>query len=101
MGGAFFNLLGLLVAGMEVEGFTNAIDVTRAYLPDQSDVEVQLFLRNSYDSFANNRPVFSRVQRLAEDCASFNVEARAALVHQRTGLFGAMAVLGLVLAIIA
>ncbi len=34
VGGPFCNLLGLLVARMEVEDFTKAIDVTRAHLPD-------------------------------------------------------------------
>ncbi len=104
VGGPFCNLLGLLVARMEVEDFTKAIEVTRAHLPDPSDVEANLFLRDIYDFFANNRPVLSSVQGLQESVHRSVVEAteaRAALVRQRAGLFGVMAVLGLVLAIIA
>ena len=104
VGGPFCNLLGLLVARMEVEDFTKAIEVTRAHLPDPADVEANLFLRDIYDFFANNRPVLSSVQGLQESVHRAVVEAteaRAALVRQRAGLFGVMAVLGLVLAIVA
>ncbi|MFZ5885909.1 MAG: hypothetical protein ACOYYF_00430 [Chloroflexota bacterium] len=104
VGGPFCNLLGLLVARMEVDDFTKAIDVTRAHLPDPADVEANLFLRDIYDFFANNRPLLSSVQGLQESVHRSVVEAteeRAALVRQRAGLFGVMAVLGLVLAILA
>ena len=104
VGGPFCNLLGLLVARMEVEDFTKAVKVTRAHLPDPTDVEANLFLRDIYDFFANNRPVLSSVQGLQESVHRTVVEmteARAALVRQRSGLFGVLAVLGLVLAIIA
>ena len=104
VGRPFCNLLGLLVARMEVEDFTKAIEVTRAHLPDPTDVEANLFLRDIQDFFANNRPVLSSVQGLQESVHRSVVEAteaRAALVRQRAGLFGVMAVLGLVLAIIA
>ena len=104
VGGPFCNLLGLLVARMEVEDFPKAIEVTRAHLPDPNDVEANLFLRDIQDFFANNRPVLSSVQGLQESVHRSVVEAteaRAALVRQRAGLFGVMAVLGLVLAIIA
>jgi Flp pilus assembly protein TadB len=104
VGGPFCNLLGLLVARMEVEDFTKAIEVTRAHLPDAADVEANLFLRDIYDFFANNRPVLSSVQGLQESVHRAVVEmteARAALVRQRSGLFGVLAVVGLILAIIA
>jgi len=104
VGGPFCNLLGLLVARMEMEDFTKAIEVTRAHLPDPADVEAGLFLRDIYDFFANNRPILSSVQGLQESIHRSVVEAteaRAALVRQRAGLFGVMAVLGLVLAILA
>lgn len=104
VGGPFCNLLGLLVARMEVEDFTKAIEVTRAHLPDPTDVEANLFLRDIHDFFANNRPLLSSVQGLQESVHRSVVEiteARAALVRQRAGLFGVMAVMGLVLAIIA
>jgi Flp pilus assembly protein TadB len=104
VGGPFCNLLGLLVARMEVDDFTKAIEVTRAHLPDPADVEANLFLRDIYDFFANNRPVLTSMQGLQESVHRTVVEmteARAALVRQRSGLFGVLAVLGLVLAIIA
>ena len=104
VGGPFCNLLGLLVARMEVDDFTKSIEVTRAHLPDPADVEANLFLRDIYDFFANNRPVLTSVQGLQESVHRTVVEmteARAALVRQRSGLFGVLAVVGLVLAIIA
>jgi hypothetical protein len=104
VGGPFCNLLGLLVARMEVEDFGKAIEVTRAHLPDAGDVEVNLFLRDVHDFFANNRPVLSSVQGLQESVHRSMVElteTRAALVRQRAGLFGVLAVVGLILAIIA
>jgi hypothetical protein len=103
VGGPFCNLLGLLVARMEVDDFTKAVEVTRAHLPDLSDVEANLFLRDIHDFFANNRPVLSSIQGLQESVHRTVVElteSRAALVRQRAGLFGVMAVMGLVLAII-
>ena len=104
VGGPFCNLLGLLVARMEVEDFGKAIEVTRAHLPDARDIEVNLFLRDIHDFFANNRPVLSSVQGLQEAVHRSVVElteSRAALVRQRAGLFGVLAVVGLILAIIA
>jgi hypothetical protein len=104
VGGPFCNLLGLLVARMEVDDFAKAVEITRAHLPDSTDVEANLFLRDIYDFFANNRPVLSSVQGLQESVHRTVVElteSRAALVRQRAGLFGVLAVLGLVLSILA
>jgi len=104
VGGPFCNLLGLLVARMEVDDFAKAVEITRAHLPDSSDVEANLFLRDIYDFFANNRPVLSSVQGLQESVHRTVVElteSRAALVRQRAGLFGVLAVVGLVLSILA
>ncbi|HPO85097.1 MAG TPA: hypothetical protein PLN86_04525 [Candidatus Hydrogenedentes bacterium] len=104
VGGPFCNLLGLLVARMEVDDFARAVEITRAHLPDSNDVEANLFLRDIYDFFANNRPVLSSVQGLQESVHRTVVElteSRAALVRQRAGLFGVLAVVGLVLSILA
>ncbi|HMM97486.1 MAG TPA: hypothetical protein PKC99_00630 [Anaerolineales bacterium] len=104
VGGPFCNLLGLLVARMEVDDFTKAVEITRVHLPDSSDVEANLFLRDIYDFFANNRPVLSSIQGLQESVHRTVVElteSRAALVRQRAGLFGVLAVVGLVLSILA
>jgi hypothetical protein len=103
VGGPFCNLLGLLVARMEVDDFAKAVEITRAHLPDPNDVEAGLFLRDIHDFFANNRPVLSSIQGLQESVHRTVVElteSRAALVRQRAGLFGVLAVMGLVLAII-
>ena len=86
VGGPFCNLLGLLVARMEVEDFTKAIEVTRVHVPDPADVEVNLFLRDVYDFFVNNRPILSSIQGLQESVHRSVVElteARAALARQR------------------
>ncbi|GJQ38270.1 MAG: hypothetical protein JETCAE02_06820 [Anaerolineaceae bacterium] len=104
VGGPFCNLLSLLVARMEVDDFAKAVEITRTHLPDSNDVEANLFLRDIYDFFANNRPVLSSVQGLQESVHRTVVElteSRAALVRQRAGLFGVLAVLGLVLSILA
>ena len=104
VGGPFCNLMGLLVARMGVEGFDDSIHTTRAHLPDPKDIEAQLFLRDVEDFFRTNRPLLSSVQALRDAVHRSVVEdteARAALVRQRSGLFGILAVLGLVFSIIA
>jgi hypothetical protein len=104
VGGPFCNLLGLLIARMEVDDFAKAIETTRAHLPDPGDVEANLFLRDVEDFFVHNRPLSASVGALQE-AVHRNVvertEARAALVRQRSGLFGVLAVVGLVFSIIA
>ena len=104
VGGPFCNLLGLLIARMEVEDVRKALATVQAHLPDPSDVETYLFLRDVEAFFVHNRPLLASVQALQE-AIHRNVieatEARAALVRQRSGLFGVMAVVGLVLSLIA
>lgn len=104
IGGPFCNLLGLLTARMSVDPYRKAMETARAHLPDPEDVEANLFLRDVDDFFTNQRPLLSGVQSLQEAVHRFVVEetaARAALVRQRSGLFGVLAVMGLVVAIIA
>ncbi|MGD9093323.1 MAG: hypothetical protein PVF74_10780 [Anaerolineales bacterium] len=104
VGGPFCNLLGLLIARMEVDDFSKAIKTTWVHLPDPGDVEANLFLRDVEDFFVNNRPLFSSVQALQEAVHRNLVEvteSRAALVRQRSGLFGILAVVGLLFSIIA
>jgi hypothetical protein len=103
VGGPFCNLLGLLVSQMEIKDVSKALEVTRAHVPDPKDVEISLFLRDVEDFFANNRPLAAGVQALREAIHRSVVESaeeRAALVRQRSGLFGVMAVVGLLLSII-
>lgn len=104
VGALFCNLLGLLIALMEVDDFMKAIEVTRAHLPDPADMEANLFLRDIYHFFVNNRPVLTSVQGLQES-VHFTVaemtEARATLVCRRSGLYDVLPVMGLALTIIA
>ena len=104
IGGPFCNLMGLLVARMEIEDFSKAIEVVRAHLPDPSDIESELFLRDIEDFFVRNRPLLSGVHAL-QDAMHRGVleatEARAALVRQRSGLFGILAVMGLIFSMLS
>lgn len=104
VGGPFCNLLGLLIARMEVEDFRKALATVQAHLPDPGDVETRLFFRDVEAFFIHNRPLLSSVQALQEAIhrnVIEDTEARAALVRQRSGLFGVMAVVGLVLSLVA
>lgn len=104
IGGPFCNLLGLLVAQMEVSAFSKAIETVHAHLPDPRDVEAGLFLRAVRDYYSHNHPLLPSVQALQVAVhreVLEATEARAALVRQRSGLFGVLAVLGLVITIIA
>ena len=98
IGGPFNNLLGLLVARMKVEGFEQAIGTARAHLPDPTDMEAQLFLQDLEDFFIKGRPILESVRALRGAARRGMVEAteaRAALVRQRSSLYGILAVLGL------
>ncbi|MEJ2710659.1 MAG: hypothetical protein P8074_23810, partial [Anaerolineales bacterium] len=98
IGGPFNNLLGLLVARMKVEGFEQALETVRSHLPDSSDMEAQLILQDLEDFFIRGRPILESVRALREAARRGMVEAteaRAALVRQRSSLYGILAVLGL------
>jgi hypothetical protein len=98
IGGPFNNLLGLLVARMKVEGFDQAIQSARSHLPDPEDMEAGFFLRDLEDFFVRGRPLLPSVRALREAARRGMVEsteARAALVRQRSSLYGILAVLGL------
>jgi len=104
VGGAFCNLMGFLVARMEIEDFSKAVEVVRAHLPDPRDVEVNLFLRDVEDFFVTNRPLLASTTALQEAIHRGQIEAteaRASLVRHRSGLFGIFSVIGLVLAMIS
>jgi hypothetical protein len=104
VGGPFCNLLGLLVAQMEVVPFSKAAEITEAHLPEPEDVEAVLFLRAVRDFYNRNRPLLPAVQGLQKAVhreVLETTESRAAMVRQRSGLFGVLAVLGLVITIIA
>ncbi|HEB64667.1 MAG TPA: hypothetical protein ENJ02_03900 [Chloroflexi bacterium] len=104
VGGPFCNLLGLLVARMGIDDFDKALSTVRAHVPDPDDVELNLFLTDLEGYFKLSRPISESVRALRDAVhrqVVEDTEARAALVRQRSGLFGVLAVLGLVLSIIA
>lgn len=106
IGGPFCNLIGLLVAQIESKGdsaIVEAIAVTKSHLPDPNDIEANLFFGDIQDHFVKSRPILSSVRALRESVhrdVLNSTEARAALVKQRSGLFGILAVVGLIFAII-
>ncbi|MEA3349868.1 MAG: hypothetical protein U9Q82_04530 [Chloroflexota bacterium] len=103
VGGPFCNLLGLLVARMEVESFSEAIQTTEAHIPDPNDIEVALFLGDVRDFFTTNRPILSSVQALQASVHRIlieDTEARASMVRQRSGLFGILSIVGLIFSLV-
>lgn len=103
VGGTFSNLLGLLVAQIEIKDIEEAVEVVQAHLPDPSDVDATLFLTDILDFFQRSRPILASVTALRESVHRTVLEiteTRAALVRRRSGLFGVTAVVGLVLSIV-
>jgi hypothetical protein len=103
VGGPFCNLMGLLVARMEIEPHVDAIETTRAHVPDPDDIDMQLFLRDIYDHFVRGRPILSGITALRVAVHRNILEAtekRTSVVLQRTSLLGIFAIVGLILSII-
>ncbi len=103
VGGPFCNLLGLLVAQMDRQSLPKAFAVTQAHLPDPDDVEMSMFLRDVEAYFTTNRPLGAGVHALQAAVHRLVVERtteRASLVQRRAGLFGVLAVVGLLLGLI-
>ena len=103
LGGPFCNLMGLLVARLNIESAEKAIETTRAHIPDPNDVDMQLFLRDVSDYFLLSRPMDSAITSLRTSVHR-NIleatEARAAVVLQRTSILGIFAVVGLIFSVI-
>jgi hypothetical protein len=103
LGGTFCNLMGLLVARLQIESPEKAIETTRAHIPDPNDVDMQLFLRDVSDFFLLSRPMNSAITSLRTSVHR-NIleatEARAAVVLQRTSILGIFAVVGLIFSVI-
>ena len=106
LGGPFCNLMALLVAQKTIkESPEQAVQVVRQHLPDPDNMEVQLFLGDIQAEFTSQGSgnLSQSVRALRESLHRMvveNTETRAALVRQRAGLFGVLAVLGLVLTIV-
>jgi hypothetical protein len=103
VGGPFCNLLGFLVARLEIESTEKALETTRAHVPDPNDVDMQLFLRDMSDFFIHSRPLLSGISALRTSVHRNileSTERRAAVVLQRTSILGIFAVVGLIFSII-
>jgi Flp pilus assembly protein TadB len=105
LGGPFCNLMALLLAQRSIKNASEAIEVVRQHLPDPGNMEVQLFLNDIEREFTQEGSgrLGDSVRALRQSLHRTVVETtetRAALVRQRAGLFGVLAVLGLVLTIV-
>jgi hypothetical protein len=105
LGGPFCNLMALLLAQKNIKSAAEAVEAVKQHLPDPANMEVQLFLRDIEMEFSQEgsgrlgesiRALRQSLHRTVVE----NTETRAALVRQRAGLFGVLAVLGLVLTIV-
>lgn len=103
LGGPFCNLLGFLVARMEVEGVQEAFRTVERHVPDPTDTNLMLFLQDVEAYFLQQRPLNESVRalRLAVHRDLVNAtRERAALVKRTAGLFGIFAVVGMVVALL-
>jgi hypothetical protein len=103
IGGPFCNLLALLSAQMTKQTPDDAIQVVKAHLPDPRDVEANLFLADVLAYFKESRRILSSVAALRHSVHRLVLDAteeRAALVRQRANLFGILAIIGLLFALI-
>ena len=104
LGGPFCNLLGLLVARLEVEDAAQALQRVKQHIPDPHDTNMVLFLRDLEDYFLRQRPLLRSVQALRRSVHKDIVNAtiaRAAKVKRTAGLFGILAVIGMLISILA
>ena len=105
VGGPFCNLLGLMAARLDIGSSPGqALDIAEAHLPDPSDIEMSLFVRDIRDHFTSQRPLLSSLTALRESVHRMlieSTEARAALVRQRAGLFGILSVMGLIFSLVS
>ncbi len=100
LGGPFCNLLAFFVARLEVEDVTRALQRLEEHLPDPTDVNMRLFLQDLEGYFLRQRPLTRAVQAL-RDAVRREIKnatlARAARVKRRAGLYGILAVLGMLI----
>ncbi len=103
IGGPFGNLLGFLAARMQVEPFERAIERTRAHLPDPNDQVAVRFFDAVEAYFTRNRPMLDTVDGLLKDLKGEHADEtaeRVALTKRQAGLFGVLAVVGLLITLI-
>jgi Flp pilus assembly protein TadB len=103
VGGPFCNFLLLIVSRMELDQFTDAMEIAYKHLPDPKDVEAVMFLKDLESYFVYNRELLPAVSALQENMRRIIVEeteSRAALVKQRASLYGVFAVIGMLITLI-
>lgn len=103
LGGPFGNMLGFLLARMEIEPFPRALQNTKEHYPDPEDVIASRFFDAIEAYFMRNRPMLETVEALLDDLRDEHADAaaeRVALTKRQAGLFGVLAVAGLVISLI-
>ena len=104
LGGPFCNLLGLLVARLEIEEPARALERMEAHIPDPEDTNLRLFIQDLRDYFLRQRPLATSVSALRRSVHAEIVNAtasRAAKVKRVTVLFGILAIVGMLLSALA
>jgi len=104
LGGPFCNLMGLLVARLEVESPSQALKHVFQHIPDPTDTNMVLFLRDLEDYFLRQRPLDRSVSALRRSVHQEIVNAtiaRASKVKQTAGLFGIIAIVGMLVSALA
>lgn len=104
LGGPFCGLLGLLVARMEVDDLDTALAVTRAHIPNPRHLETQLFFSGLERNLKTGQPplrplvqsLLASIQRKVVD----ETERRASMVARTAGLYGGLAVGGMVVSLL-
>ena len=104
LGGPFCNLMLYFTVRLSRRvSAPQALEETRAHVPDPGDPEMQLFLKYISDFYEQSNPLLPAITSLRKAVYRNMVEdtqKRIALVMQRTSLFGIFAVVGLILSII-
>ena len=101
LGGPFCNLLAFFVARLEVEDVQTALRRLEEHIPDPDDVNMRLFLQDLEGYFLHQRPLTRAVWAL-RDAVRRDIKnatlSRASQVKRRAGLYGILAVLGMLIA---
>ncbi len=106
LGGPFCNLLQVLLHEMDINpaaDIVKSLDMTRQHLPDPNNVEVMLFLQDVENAWTKGFEILDSLRALRVSLHQQVVEGtegRAAIVSQRSSLFGGLAVLGMVASLV-
>jgi hypothetical protein len=106
LGGPFCNLLQVLLHEMDINpaaDIVRSLDMTRKHLPDPDNIEVMLFLQDIENAWTKGFEILDSLRALRVSLHQQVVEeteGRAAMVGQRSSLFGGLAVLGMVASLV-